>query len=117
MNVDKELTANQKKFFDKIEADYILLKFGSYGQAYASAVADRDPRLYRKMLSKPDYRQFIADKDKHYRHEISTRMAVIADKFPFSDSLLRTNKEAWYDIMFRFKAQATPFINDLIIAD
>lgn len=117
MNVDKELTANQKKFFDKIEADYILLKFGSYGQAYASAVADRDPRLYRKMLSKPDYRQFIADKDKHYRHEVSTRMAVIADKFPFSDRLLRTNKEAWYDIMFRFKAQATPFINDLIIAD
>lgn len=117
MNVDKELTANQKKFLDKIEADYILLKFGSYGQAYASAVADRNPRLYKKMLSKPDYRQFIADKDKHYRHEISTKIAVIADKSPFSDGLLRTNKEAWYDIMFRFKAQATPFINNLIIAD
>ena len=64
MNVDKELTANQKKFLDKIEADYILLKFGSYGQAYASAVADRNPRLYKKMLSKPNYRQFIADKEK-----------------------------------------------------
>ena len=77
--MDSKLTAEQENLAALIESDYALLKFGYYGQEYEFAVAERDPRLYRKMLKRPDYHQFIADKDKQYRHETSVMMAVLAD--------------------------------------
>ena len=63
--MDSKLTAEQEKLAALIESDYALLKFGYYGQEYEFAVAERDPRLYRKMLKRPDYHPFIADSILH----------------------------------------------------
>ncbi len=106
--MDSKLTAAQEKLASLIESDYVLLKFGYYGQEYEFAVAERDPRLYRKMLKRPDYHQFIADKDK-YRHETSVMMAVLADMRGITPTTKQENESGWYKTMFSLKSRSGDF--------
>ena len=115
--MDNNLTVAQKKLVALIEPDYALLKFGYYGQEYAFAVAERDPRLYRKMLKRPDYHQFIADKDKLYRHETSIMMATLANMRGITAALKHNDEKRWYKTMFSIKAEAEAFTQNSIISD
>lgn len=115
--MDSKLTAAQEKLASLIESDYVLLKFGYYGQEYEFAVAERDPRLYRKMLKRPDYHQFIADKDKQYRHETSVMMATLADMRSITTAMKQNNEKNWYKTMFSMKAEAEAFTQNSIICD
>ena len=115
--MDSKLTAEQEKLAALIESDYALLKFGYYGQEYEYAVAERDPRLYRKMMKRPDYHQFIADKDKQYRHETSVMMAVLADMRGITPTTKQENESGWYKTMFSLKAEAETFTRNSILHD
>ena len=115
--MDSKLTAEQEKLAALIESDYAVLKFGYYGQEYEFAVAERDPRLYRKMLKRPDYHQFIADKDKQYRHETSVMMAFLASQMNTPVVKNVTEKEAWRKEMLRVKPQAEVFTINRILED
>ena len=108
--MDSKLTAEQEKLAALIESDYALLKF-------EFAVAERDPRLYRKMLKRPDYHQFIADKDKQYRHETSVMMAVLADMRGITPTTKQENESGWYKTMFSLKAEAETFTRNSILHD
>ena len=59
------LKENQHKIAEAIFNDYSVLKFGEYGEKYLYAVCDYDVRKYHSLRSRPDFRQFIADKDTH----------------------------------------------------
>ena len=107
--MDSKLTAEQEKLAALIESDYALLKFGYYGQEYEFAVAERDPRLYRKMLKRPDYHQFIADKDKQYRHETSVMMAVLADMRGITPTTKQENESGWYKNYVLAKSRSGDF--------
>lgn len=115
--MDSKLTAEQEKLAALIEFDYVLLKFGYYGQEYEFAVAERDPRLYRKMLKRQDYHQLIADKDKQYRHETSVMMAVLADIHGIAPISKQESESSWYKTMFSLKAEAETFTRNSILHD
>ena len=115
--MDSKLTPAQEKLVALIESDYALLKFGYYGQAYEFAVAERDPRLYKKMLKRPDFHQFIADKDKQYRHETSMIMAALANKRGMASIAKQGNEIGWYKTMFSLKAEAETFTRNSIQRD
>ena len=113
--VSAYLTEEQEILAALMDSDYALLKFGYYGQEYEFAVAERDPRLYKKMLKRPDYHQFIADKDKQYRHETSVMMAVLADMRGISPTTKQENESGWYKTMFSLKAEAETLTRNSIL--
>lgn len=71
---DYSLKENQHKIAEAIYNDYSVLKFGAFGEKYLYAVCDYDVRKYNSLRRRPDFRQFIADKDKHYRRLMSILM-------------------------------------------
>ena len=71
---DYSLKENQHKIAEAIYNDYSVLKFGAFGEKYLYAVCDYDVRKYNSLRRRPDFRQFIADKDNHYRRLMSILM-------------------------------------------
>ncbi len=62
-----------------------------------------------KMLKRPDYHQFIADKDKQYRHETSVMMAVLADMRGITPTTKQENESGWYKNYVLAKSRSGDF--------
>ena len=71
-----QLNEQQQRLAETFYNDYSLIKFGAYGEEYLYTVCDVDTRKYHALRERPDYRQFIADKDKYYRQILSNLMAL-----------------------------------------
>ena len=111
------LKENQHKIAEAIFNDYSVLKFGEYGEKYLYAVCDYDVRKYHSLRSRPDFRQFIADKDTHYRRQMSILMARVGN---LDDSFVdrKTNApDLWDFVIDRTRRNCAPKIDAQILFD
>ena len=114
--IEADRKALRKQYPD--DSDYSLIKFGAYGEEYLYTVCDVDTRKYHALRERPDYRQFIADKDKYYRQMLSNLMALRCN---FSADSFIEDKEKrpymWNHVTDRLLRECEPIVKSKILKD
>ncbi len=113
-----QLNEQQQRLAETFYNDYSLIKFGAYGEEYLYTVCDVDTRKYHALRERPDYRQFIADKDKYYRQMLSNLMALRCN---FSvDSFIEDKEKRpymWNHVTDRLLRECEPIVKLQILED
>ena len=114
---DYSLKENQHKIAEAICNDYSVLKFGAFGEKYLYAVCDYDVRKYNSLRRRPDFRQFIADKDKHYRRLMSILMVKSESSRDSVVDYKTKYPHMWDFITDRMRRKSEPWIDAQILYD
>lgn len=114
---DYSLKENQHKIAEAIYNDYSVLKFGAFGEKYLYAVCDYDVRKYNSLRRRPDFRQFIADKDKHYRRLMSILMVKSESSRDSVVDYKTKYPHMWDFITDRMRRKSEPWIDAQILYD
>ena len=113
-----QLNEQQQRLAETFYNDYSLIKFGAYGEEYLYTVCDVDTWKYHDLKGRPDYRQFIADKDKYYRQMLSNLMALRCN---FSADSFIEDKEKrpfmWNHVTDRLLRECEPIVKLQILED